>query len=85
MYFPYFISYMIIGFVISLAVFIWALNHGQFRDQARARFLPLEDDAGQQEIKTSGISRYEVYVLLFLAGAGLLASGATLLFALINA
>ena len=42
MYFPYFIAYMTIGFAISLAVFFWALNRGQFRDQQRARFLPLD-------------------------------------------
>lgn len=30
MYFPYFITYMAIGFGISLAVFLWALERGQF-------------------------------------------------------
>ena len=43
MYFPYFITYMIVGFAISLAAFFWALKNGQFKDQKRARFLPLED------------------------------------------
>ncbi len=84
MYFPYFITYMIIGFCISLAVFIWALNRGQFQDQARARFLPLEDDPDHQEEKGSRVSSYELYALLFLACAGLMASGAVLLFALIR-
>ena len=44
MYFPYFISYMVAGLAVSLVVFIWALNNGQFKDQQRARYLPLKDD-----------------------------------------
>ena len=44
MYYPYFIAYMAIGFTISLVVFFWALNTGQFKDQQRARFIPLESD-----------------------------------------
>ncbi|MBW1825699.1 MAG: cbb3-type cytochrome oxidase assembly protein CcoS, partial [Deltaproteobacteria bacterium] len=37
MYFPYFITYMALGFAISLVVFFWALKNGQFKDQKRAR------------------------------------------------
>ena len=44
MYYPYFIAYMAAGFIISLVVFFWALNSGQFKDQQRARFLPLQND-----------------------------------------
>ncbi len=44
MYYPYFISYMVAGLVISLVVFIWALIKGQFKDQQRARYLPLRDE-----------------------------------------
>ena len=44
MYYPYFIAYMAIGFAVSLVVFFWALNTGQFKDQQRARFIPLEND-----------------------------------------
>ena len=85
MYFPYFITYMAVGFVISLAVFFWALKNGQFRDQKRARFLPLEDELEPSVAKVSTIKRYEVYALLFLALAGLAASGAVLVFSLLNA
>ncbi|MBW2435232.1 MAG: cbb3-type cytochrome oxidase assembly protein CcoS, partial [Deltaproteobacteria bacterium] len=35
---------MAAGFIISLVVFFWALNNGQFKDQQRARFLPLYND-----------------------------------------
>jgi cbb3-type cytochrome oxidase maturation protein len=83
MYFPYFIAYITIGLIIGVTVFFWALRNGQFQDQQRARFLPLE-----REGKTagravgSGWKRYEVYLLFFLACAGLISSGAVLIFAL---
>ena len=44
MYYPYYIAYMALGFIISLMVFFWALNSGQFKDQQRARFIPLESE-----------------------------------------
>jgi cbb3-type cytochrome oxidase maturation protein len=85
MYFPYFITYMAVGFVISLVVFFWALKNGQFKDQKRARFLPLEDERKASVIKVSNIKRYEIYTLMFLALAGLAASAAVLVFSLLNA
>ena len=85
MYFPYFITYMVVGFVISLAVFFWALRNGQFKDQQRARFLPLEDEHEKPIAKISTFKRYEAYALVLLSLAGLAASGAVLLFALLNA
>lgn len=84
MYFPYFVTYMLIGFVISLAVFFWALKNGQFKDQQRARFLPLEEESESAPLKSSSFGRYEAYALLFLALAGLSASAAVLIFALIS-
>jgi len=85
MYFPYFITYMALGFVISLVVFFWALKNGQFKEQQRARFLPLEDERKAPVEKVSNIRRYEIYALMFLALAGLAASGAVLVFSLLNA
>lgn len=85
MYFPYFIAYMAVGFVISLVVFFWALKNGQFKDQKRARFLPLEDESEPSVVKVSTFKRYEIYALLFLAIAGLAASGAVLVFSILNA
>ncbi len=84
MYFPYFITYMAIGFVISLAVFLWALKNGQFKDQQRARFLPLEEDNESSVVKVSVLKRYEIYALMFLALAGLAASAAMIIFVLLN-
>lgn len=84
MYFPYFITYMAIGFAISLVVFFWALKNGQFKDQQRARFLPLEDEQEPSVAKISSFKRYEVYALIFLVLAGLAASAAMILFVLLN-
>jgi len=84
MYFPYFITYMALGFVISLVVFFWALKNGQFKEQQRARFLPLEDERKASVEKVSNIKRYEIYALMFLALAGLAASAAVLVFSLLN-
>lgn len=85
MYFPYFISYIAIGLTISIVVFVWALKNGQFRDQQRARYLPLEDDLDRPAGRASRISRYEVYALFFLAFAGLGASAAVLIYSLFYA
>ena len=75
---------MLAGFVISLLVFFWALRHGQFREQERARFLPLQGEPETEPVPRSGISRIEVYALVFLACAGLIATGAVLVFALVR-
>jgi cbb3-type cytochrome oxidase maturation protein len=82
MYFPYFATYMSVGIAVSVLVFVWALKNGQFSDQERARFLPLEAEDYRRPLKTSRMSRYEIYGLGFLACAGLSASGAVLVFAL---
>jgi cbb3-type cytochrome oxidase maturation protein len=84
MYYPYFITYMLIGFVLSLLVFLWALNHGQFRDQDRARFLPLHGEPESKGVRKSAMRRIELYALLSLACLGLLAIVAVLAFALIR-
>jgi cbb3-type cytochrome oxidase maturation protein len=83
MYYPYFIAYMVIGFGISLVIFFWALSRGQFRDQERARFLPLEQGEGFRTLKISRTGRYEAYALGLLVALGLLATGAVLLFAIL--
>ena len=82
MYYPYFITYMIVGFTISLVVFFWALKNGQFKDQQRARYLPLEEEAEPPPAKISTFNRYEAYGLCFLAFAGLGAIVAVLIFSL---
>jgi cbb3-type cytochrome oxidase maturation protein len=81
MYFPYFITYMTIGFAISLVVFFWALNRGQFHDQQRARFLPLEG-AAAAPAKLSRKGLIETWGLVALACCGLAGSVAVIIFAL---
>lgn len=85
MYYPYFVAYMVIGFSLSLLVFVWALHNGQFRDQTRARFLPLESEVESKPIKVSRPRRIEIYALFVLACCGLMASAAVLVFALLRA
>jgi cbb3-type cytochrome oxidase maturation protein len=85
MYFPYFVAYMTAGFIISLAVFWWAVKNGQFSDQQRARYLPLDEEADLEPAKVSRMKRVEAYALMALACSGLLASGAVLMFSLLRA
>jgi cbb3-type cytochrome oxidase maturation protein len=82
MYYPYFIAYMAAGFVISLVVFFWALNHGQFKDQQRARFIPLESDLDSRPVKASRFFRIETLVLFTLLCLMLASSLAVVIFAL---
>lgn len=84
MYYPYFISYMLAGLFIALLVFAWAMRNNQFRDQQRARFLPLFDAPQQKNARASRISRIEVYTLLGLACVGLCSSFAVVVFALLR-
>ena len=84
MYYPYFLAYMISGFVISLIVLLWALKNGQFREQQRARFLPLEEGLEAEPVKVSKIGRIEAYALIVLASLGLFGTAATLIFSLVK-
>jgi cbb3-type cytochrome oxidase maturation protein len=76
---------MLIGLVISFFVFLWALNNGQFKDQKRARFLPLKGEEESRPRHLPRMSRLEVYALALLATTGLMACAAVLAFALLRA
>ena len=39
------ILYAVFGVSLFALIFLWAVRAGQFRDQDRARHLPLQDDA----------------------------------------
>ena len=84
MYYPYFIAYMSAGFVISIVVFIWALNNGQFKDQQRARFIPLETDLNTEPLKASRFARIETIALFSLVCICLACSIAVITFALMK-
>jgi cbb3-type cytochrome oxidase maturation protein len=85
MYFPFFITYILIGFGISGLVFLWALKNGQFSEQRRASFLPLQHDMESPPPTTRGIHRFEAIALLSLACLGLLVSASVLVFSLLQA
>jgi cbb3-type cytochrome oxidase maturation protein len=83
-YFPYFVSYILIGLVIGLTFFFWAVKNEQFRDQQRARFLPLATSEDITSVKSSRMGRIETFGLALLVCAGLAASAAVLIFSLIK-
>jgi len=84
MYYPYFLTYMLSGFAISLVVLWWALKNGQFKDQKRARFLPLEEGLEAEPVKVSKIGKIEAYALIVFASLGLFGTAATLIFTLLK-
>jgi len=85
MYFPYYIAYMAIGFLITLVVFFWALNQGQFKDQNRARYIPLQADVLMKPTKVSRFARIETYALFALVGIALATSVAIITYSLLKA
>ena len=85
MYYPYFIAYMAAGFLISLVVFFWALNNGQFKDQQRARFLPLESERHDKPVVASRVARIETIALFSLVCLCLAGSVAVIVFSLLKA
>ena len=84
MYYPYFIAYMAAGFIISLVVFFWALNSGQFKDQQRARFLPLQSDLQTKPAKVPRFARIQTFALLTLVCLCLASAVAVVTFSLIK-
>ena len=82
MYPVLFVLYVILSTVLCVGFFFWALRSGQFRDQERARFLPLageETDPGPP-VRTGRRRSSLGPVLLGLLAAGLLAAGGTLVY-----
>ena len=83
MYYIFFIAYMVLGFAITLCFFCWAVKNGQFKDQQRARFLPLEEDWGRPARKALGFNRYQVFALTGLKVFGVMACASVLVYALL--
>jgi len=84
MYYPYFIAYMAAGFIISLVVFFWALNNGQFKDQQRARFLPLQNDLQPRPGKIPRFARIQTFAMFTLVCLCLASAMAVVIFSLIK-
>jgi len=85
MYYSFFILYLIIGFSISLGFLFWAIKNGQFKDQQRAKFLPLLDveDASPPTASVSRTSRYQIYLLYGLMAFVMMMSVSVLIYAFI--
>ena len=75
---------MAAGFIISLVVFFWALNSGQFKDQQRARFLPLQNDLQTQPGKVPRFARLQTVALFALVCLCLASAAAVVIFSLIK-
>jgi cbb3-type cytochrome oxidase maturation protein len=82
MYYSFFLIYLAFGFAITFSIFLWALTNGQFRDQERARYIPLQEEAEKAPLEVSRFSRYQSYGLFAFLLTGLVASVAVLLSAL---
>lgn len=82
MYYLFFIIYILAGFTAILALFLWALRNGQFKDQQRARFLPLEEEGEDPPARVSRLNRYQAFGLFAVMGSGLLASTLAVLYSL---
>ena len=68
---------------VSLGGFLWAYRRGQFRDQERARYLPLRGEAGPTASGGEKRAGREMSVMVGILGfgvLGLLALLTTLLF-----
>jgi cbb3-type cytochrome oxidase maturation protein len=85
MYFPFFIIYIGLGFGISALVFFWALKNGQFSDQKRAAFLPLQHDTECLPVRVRRVHRFEALALVAMACLGLLISASVLVLSLMRA
>lgn len=85
MYYFLYIVYVILSSGVFLLFFFWALKHGQFRDQQRARFLPLVEDRRQKApVKSSKFGRSQIYVFFGLLFSVVVALGAVLLYVIIR-
>ena len=82
MYLPYFITYITLGLIFGVVLFVWALKNGQFKDQQRARFIPLESDLDSRPVKASRFFRIETVVLFTLLCLMLASSMAVVIFVL---
>jgi cbb3-type cytochrome oxidase maturation protein len=64
-----FLLYLLAGIVLCAAVFSWAVVSGQFRDQERARYLPLFGQAPVPRNASAGRwSRSMILTVLILCG-----------------
>jgi cbb3-type cytochrome oxidase maturation protein len=73
MYYPFFITYLVAGFAFGIVLLFWAIKNGQFKDQQRARYLPLDEEEPQPVGTVSKNARVQSFILLGLMAFGLMA------------
>jgi cbb3-type cytochrome oxidase maturation protein len=86
-YYFLFIVYVILSSAVFLLFFLWALKHGQFKDQQRARFLPLVEEQGQKVPgpgRPSKFGRYQVHFFFCLLFSGAAAVVVVLVYVIIG-
>jgi nitrogen fixation-related uncharacterized protein len=79
----YYLSWVlliVISLWVSLGGFFWALRHGQFSEQERARYLPLRGEIIPPPVERPSRPTPEIYALLGILCMG----GLVLLIALIT-
>ena len=84
MYYLFYFRYVVVSTAVGLWVFLWALRNGQFRDQQRARFLPLQGGEETPAVKVSKFHRYQAQVLFGLLISWLAAAAALVVYALVR-
>jgi len=61
---------IVVSLWVSLAGFVWALSHGQFSEQERARYLPLRDELGAIPKQSGAFGRREIIAPIAVLGIG---------------
>jgi cbb3-type cytochrome oxidase maturation protein len=65
------VSLVLISLWVSFVAFMWGLRSGQFRDQERARYLPLVGElADAPKVNTPSRAPVTIYVLAAIAITG---------------
>jgi cbb3-type cytochrome oxidase maturation protein len=72
------LSLIAAGIGTSIIVFLWALKNGQFSDQARARYLPLDEELPLGSVEVSQRLPVEVYALIIIIALGILSIASTI-------
>ena len=61
---------IVLSLWVSLAGFFWALRHGQFSEQERARYLPLRDELGAAPARSNAASWRNMVAPVAVLGIG---------------
>ena len=81
MYYFVFIIFIFSGLFFGIVVFLWALKSGQFKEQQRARYLPLEDEQEEPINEVSRSGKLQSYVLFGILILGLMTVASVVVYA----